>query len=146
MVRKNLFILICLLFYGFPAMAGKGEIVFVETQVDLRNTGQAVIAYTVQYRVISGTLHGFYFLGNDRLKVRAISRDAYALDDSGNRYALSISSLPDGQWDIVLAGGKGVSSGTLTYVFYFFTNFAEAGYLEATTTDDGRELVVVASR
>lgn len=30
-----------------PAFAGKGEIVFVETQVDLSSTGAAVVAYTV---------------------------------------------------------------------------------------------------
>ncbi len=125
-----------------PALAGKGEIVFVETQVDLSSTGAAVVAYTVQYRVISGTMHGFYFEGNDRLRVRAVSEDSYALNASGKRYKLAISPAGGGKWDIVLAGGAGVSKGTLTYVFYFATDFAEAGYLAETATAEGKDLVV----
>ncbi|PIP38368.1 MAG: hypothetical protein COX19_13140, partial [Desulfobacterales bacterium CG23_combo_of_CG06-09_8_20_14_all_51_8] len=129
-------------FFAIPAFAGTGEIVFVETQVDLSATGAAVVAYTVQYRVISGMMHGFYFMGNDRLKVRAVSEDSYALDASGRRYKLDISPVSGGKWDIVLAGRAGVSSGTLTYVFYFATDFAEAGYLAETMTAEGKDLAV----
>lgn len=50
-------------FFTVFAFVGKGDIVFVETEVDLQPTGAAVVAYTVQYRVLSGTLHGFYFNG-----------------------------------------------------------------------------------
>lgn len=90
----------------------------------------------------AGTLHGFYFEGNDRLRVRAVSEDAYALDASGTRYRLDISPVGGCKWDIVLADGAGVSSGTLTCVFYFATDFAEAGYLAATTTAEGKKLAV----
>ncbi len=34
--------------------AGRGEIVFVETDVDLRGDGSAVVMYTVQWKVLSG--------------------------------------------------------------------------------------------
>ncbi|MBD3305455.1 hypothetical protein GF348_03705, partial [candidate division KSB3 bacterium] len=125
-----------------PVWAGKGEINFVETAVDLHPTGAAVVAYTVQWQVISGELHGFYFQGNDRLRVNKISDQSYAVDSAGNRYALDISNVGGGKWDIILADGQGVASGTVTYVFYFETDFAEADYLAATTTDDGQELVV----
>ena len=52
MIKKIiLFVLIFLSFFTVFAFAGKGEIPFVETQVDLQATGKAVVAYTVQYRV-----------------------------------------------------------------------------------------------
>ena len=97
---KRLFVLalivaaICLPFWR-PATvyAGTGEIVFVETQVDLSRDGSAVVAYTVQWRVVSGVLHGFYFQGNDQLRIDTMSSDSYAVDSQGNRYGLSISQV-----------------------------------------------------
>ena len=143
MVKKILVLTgIILAVFAGPALAGKGEIVFVETHVDLQATGKAVVAYAVQYRVVSGEMHGFYFKGNDRLKVSVLSKDSYALDSANKKYKLNITPKSGGKWDIVLAGGKGVSSGTLTYVFYFSTDFARAGYLAKTTAEDGKELVV----
>jgi hypothetical protein len=121
---------------------GTAEIRFVETSVDLRQDGSAVVLYTVQWAVRRGELHGFYFEGNDRLRVAMVSQDSYAVDDAGHRYDLSIREVSPGRWDIILAGGQGVSSGTVTYVFGFTTNFATAGYLAPTTAEDGRQLAV----
>lgn len=47
--------------------------VFVAAEVDLRADGTAVLAYTVQWQVISGELHGFYFLviGKQRSMIAA---------------------------------------------------------------------------
>ena len=104
-------------------LAGKGQILFVETEVDLKQNGEAVVGYTVQWHVLSGELHGFYFEGNDRLKVGMVSGDSYAVDSSEKIYKLDISYVGSGKWDIVMANGQGVSHGTVTYVFYFITNF-----------------------
>ena len=144
MMGKKIGLWMVLLWVGCisSAWAGKGQIVFVETAVDLQATGKAVVAYTVQWQVISGELHGFYFQGNDQLVIQKMSSDSYAVDSAGNRYALDISPVSGDMWDIILADGQGVGSGTVTYVFYFETDFAEAGYLAPTTAEDGRELYV----
>ena len=82
-------VLISTLLLGATALSRrKGEIRFVETDVDLRRDGAAVVGYTVQWAVLSGELHGFYFEGNDRLRVRRFSSDSYAVDSRGQRYGL----------------------------------------------------------
>jgi hypothetical protein len=121
-----------LLLFGvflLPLTAGKGRILFVETEVDLKQNGEAVVGYTVRWEVLSGELHGFYFQGNDRLKAAMVPDNSYAVDSSEREYKLDISYLGSGKWDIILANGQGVSRGTVTYVFYFTANFAAAGYL-----------------
>ena len=134
---------ICFLFWRPPsAHAGTGEVVFVEAQVDLSKDGSAVLAYTVQWRVVSGVLHGFYFEEQDKLRIGTISADSYAVDSQGNRYSLDISEVSDNKLDIVLAKGQGVSSGTVTYIFFFSTNFADAGYVAPTTSSEGKDLMV----
>jgi hypothetical protein len=142
MKRIRFFLPVFILLFSWPAFAGKGEINFVETAVDLRPDGVAVVVYTVQWKVLSGELHGFYFQGNDRLKVRMVAEDGYAVDSRGNRYRLSIKPVDGDTWDIILAGGAGVSSGEVTYVFYFLTDFAEAGYLAPTLSADSSALMV----
>ena len=42
----------------------KGEVFFVETDVELNSDGSAVVAYTVQWRVIGDRMRGFLFSGN----------------------------------------------------------------------------------
>jgi hypothetical protein len=125
-----------------PVAEAAGEIRFVETDVDLRADGSAVLAYTVQWRVISGELHGFCLENQDHLPLGMAVDASYAVDSRGNRYALSIREVAHRKWDIVLADGHGVGSGDVTYVFVIETHFAEAGYVEPTTSADGRELMV----
>jgi len=133
-------LVLCLL--PVRVMAGRGEIRFVETAVDLRTDGQAVVAYTVQWRVLEGKLHGFYFSGNERLRVEMAVDRSYAVDSRGNRYGLSVDKVGSDKWGIVLAKGKGIESGSVTYVFPFQTDFAAAGYMVSTRADDGKDLVV----
>ncbi len=148
MKKRLLFLLIFLIAAPGLLHAGSGQINFVETEVDLRADGSAVVAYTVQWQVMSGEMHGFYFEGIERLQISRFSSDSYAVDSGGNHYGLSISRVNSGKWDIILAGGQGVSFGTLTYVFYFETDFAAAGYVAETTSvaettaNDGLQLVV----
>jgi hypothetical protein len=135
----------CILFFMLLALnlfAGSGTINFVETTVELNKAGEANVAYVVQYKVLSGEMHGFYFSGNDRLVINSFSDESYAVDDFGNRYKLDIKKVSSDKWDIILADGQGVSSGTITYVFYFNTNFNSAGYLVNTEKDDGQMLTV----
>ncbi|WP_419597128.1 hypothetical protein, partial [Thiolapillus sp.] len=90
----------------------------------------------------SGELHGFYFEGNDKLKVGMAVDQAGAVDSRGNKYRLDIRKLNRGKWDILLANGQGVPQGqTVTFNLPFRTDFHVAGYLGPTTADDGRELV-----
>ncbi|MBE3074235.1 MAG: hypothetical protein IMZ75_04710, partial [Actinobacteria bacterium] len=135
-------LLLYLGFFATPALAGTGEISFVETNVDLAADGTAVVAYTVRWKVLSGEFHGFYFEGNDRLLITTFSSDSWAESASGGRYGLDITPVKAGKYDIVLAGGKGVTSGDLTYTFWFPTDFAQAGYVAPTTAAGGRELTV----
>ncbi|MCK5057733.1 MAG: hypothetical protein KAT34_13825, partial [Candidatus Aminicenantes bacterium] len=141
---KQILLTLLLLFGVFllPLTAGKGRILFVETEVDLKQNGEAVVGYTVRWEVLSGELHGFYFQGNDRLKAAMVPDNSYAVDSSEREYKLDISYVGSGKWDIILANGQGVSRGTVTYVFYFTANFAAAGYLAPTTTDTGQKLAV----
>jgi len=74
-----------------PAWAGSGEVVFVETGVELEPDGRAVVVYTVQWQVVTPELHGFYFSGNDRLEIIGWSPKSYAVDDFEHRYGLSIT-------------------------------------------------------
>jgi hypothetical protein len=55
---------------------------------------------------------------------------------------LDITRAAPGAWDILLAQGRGVGSGEVTYRFWFETSFAQAGYVAPTVAENGRELVV----
>ncbi|MHB1003898.1 MAG: hypothetical protein ACYC1B_08780, partial [Thermoleophilia bacterium] len=122
------------------AFAGTGEITFVEADVELEADGSAVIIYTADWRVISGELHGFYFQTSE--PVYMFADDSYAVDSAGNQYPLDITRLADDRYDIVLDGGRGVAAGSVTYIFWYQTSLAAAGYVAPTTADDGRDLVV----
>jgi hypothetical protein len=138
-LRSSLFLLLLL---SFSAHAGKGEIDFVETTVDLKADGSAVVLYQVQWLVTSGEMHGFYFEGNGALKVGMAVDQAGAVDSLGNKFRLDLRKMSGGKWDVLLANGKGVPTGqTVTYNLPFRTNFYSAGYVGETTAEDGRELV-----
>ncbi|HPQ40898.1 MAG TPA: DUF2207 domain-containing protein, partial [bacterium] len=122
--------------------AGTGSIEFVETNVQLYEDGRALVEYLVRWRVLSGEFHGFYFSGYDRLIPVFDLDNAWAVTDSGQKYRLEIKRYKRDTFDIILADGQGVSSGTVTYRFRFLCEMDDAGYLAPTTTDDGRDLVV----
>ena len=141
---KKLFFTSLLFIFLIPKMtfAGKGEINFIETDVDLSSNGAAVIAYTIQWKVISGDFHGFYFQKDRKLTANKVSDNCYAIDSEKNKYSLDILQVSGGKWDIVLANGKGISRGDITYVFYFTTDFSKGGYVAKTTSPQGKKLVV----
>ncbi len=92
-MNRNTLRLVCLLFMlvaPLLAYAGKGEIRFVETSVDLRADGSAVVMYEIQWQVNSGEMHGFYFQGNDKLRVAMSKDQSTAMDSDGNRYKLNL--------------------------------------------------------
>jgi len=124
------------------ANAGTGKMDFVETDIQLFNDGKAVVEYVVKWNVLSGEFHGFYLGGFDRLIPVFDTENAWAIDDFDRKYRLDIKRVDSKKFDIVLAGGEGVKSGSLVYRFRFGAQMDEAGYLAKTTTDKGKELVV----
>src|SRR5665811_452097 len=134
-MRKRLaalFLFLIIIFAGFasPALAGTGEINFVETVVELSPDGTGVVSYAIQWHVLSGELHGFYFQPSEPITI--FSEDSFASDSSGRRYALDVSDVASDKLDIILADGQGVSSGDVTYEFWYGTDFAGAGYVAPT--------------
>ena len=124
------------------AFAGEGQLEFVETEVILFPDGKASIEYVVRYRVISGEFHGFYFGGFDRLVPYFDHKNAAAIDDRGNTYGLDIKKERSDLYDIVLANGRSVSSGHITYRFRFAADMFQAGYLAPTTAAEDRKFIV----
>ncbi|MGD9493629.1 MAG: hypothetical protein AB7V36_09785 [Bacteroidales bacterium] len=141
MILKKIILSILVLLITTQLFAGTGKVDFIECTVDLQPSGKAVIGYCVRYTVVEGELHGFYFSGLDRLEIESFSDKNYAIDKNGNRFDLSISNVGGKKYDIVLANGKGIGSGYVTYFFWFETNFSSAGYLGTTTSENGKNLV-----
>ncbi|MFO7877769.1 MAG: hypothetical protein R6U55_14430 [Desulfovermiculus sp.] len=137
-------LLLAIFFLGLPAAAGerKGDVRFVETDVVLNPDGSALVGYTVQWEVTGDRMRGFVFAGNDRLQAGSFNQRSHALDGAGNRYKLNIEPLQDNGYRILLDNGHSVSSGRVTYKFWFSADFVRARYLVSTTTDQGREAVV----
>ena len=127
---------------GSPIFGGVGEVDFVEAAVDLKKDGSAVVAYTVGWNVTGGSMGGFYFSGNENLKIEKFASESYAIDSTGRRHSLEITLLREDYYDILLADGARGSEGPLSYVFYFAANFSDAGYLSKTVSDEFGELVV----
>jgi hypothetical protein len=115
---------ICVL--ASTALAGTGRLQFVETDVILYPNGQASVKNTVRYRVLSGEFHGFYFGGLGNLTAYFDTETAFGIDSGGRTYKLDIKNLGD-KYDIVLANGRGVRSGEVTYTFRFGTDMGDAG-------------------
>jgi hypothetical protein len=96
---------------------------------------------TVRYRVLSGEFHGFYFGGLGNVTAYFDTETAFGIDSGGRTYKLDIKNLGD-KYDIVLANGRGVRSGEVTYTFRFGTNMRDAGYLAHTRSSEGNDLIV----
>ena len=60
---------------SIQTFAGKGEIKSVETTVAFQSDGKAIVNYLVKWNVLSGELHGFYFQGNDKLRVNKFLKE-----------------------------------------------------------------------
>ncbi|MFA6001954.1 MAG: DUF2207 domain-containing protein, partial [Thermoleophilia bacterium] len=132
-------LLLTLLFFSQTALAATGEIDFVETEVDLAKDGSADIAYIVQWRVTSGEFHGFYFQPSEPLEI--ISDSSFASDDSGKTYGIDFTRETN-RVKVALADNKGVSSGNVTFTYWYSTNLFNAGYVAPTTSPEGKKLVV----
>jgi hypothetical protein len=134
--------LVSILLMAPSSFAGEGRLQFVETEVILFPNGRASVEYVVRYSVISGEFHGFYFGGYDRLTPHFDRTNASAIDSRGNTYALDIKKENADLYDIVLAKGRSVSSGHVTYRFRFAADMFQAGYLATTTAAEDRKLIV----
>ncbi|MDD4349562.1 MAG: hypothetical protein PHF70_10680, partial [Opitutales bacterium] len=140
MPMRNLLRSLILLFVPVILFAG-GTVRFVETTVDLQADGRAKVHTLVQWKVLGGSMHAFYFAGTDRLQVAMDSDAGYAVDSDGKRYPLRIDPMGRGKWDIQLANGQRSTAETLTYSFSFATDFAAAEYVGPTRSNEGRDLV-----
>ena len=137
------FVSLVLLLGVFSSLtAGEGRLEFVETEVILFPDGKASVEYVVRFNVISGELHGFYFGGFDRLTPHFDYQNASAIDSRGNTYGLEIKKERSDLYDIILAKGRGVSTGYVTYRFRFAADMSKAGYLAPTTAAEDRKLIV----
>ena len=116
---------------------------FVEATVSLFDNGNSIHDYAVRIRVNSGELHGFYFEGLGRIDPAFDLRTAVAVLPDGSTLPLSIKRVAPGKWDIVLAEGKAVSRGEVTYRFRFAANLAEAGHLAYTESPTLGRLAVL---
>lgn len=87
---------------------------FVKTKVDFLANGSAVVPYSVQWRVLSGELHGFYFHATDRLPIERFFKNSYAVDEQRNRYVLAIKRVNNETEAIVIASGKGIGAESVT--------------------------------
>ncbi|MFH2096202.1 MAG: DUF2207 domain-containing protein, partial [Bacteroidota bacterium] len=137
---KKMILLLSGIMLGAMLFAGSGTINFVETTVELNKDGTAKVTYIVQWKVLSGELHGFYFNGNEKLYIPSFT-ETWAEDEAGNNYGLDITKVSDDKWDIILADGKGIGKGNVTFHFSFVTDFKKASYVGYTTCDDSTELV-----
>ena len=140
---KKLILVLLLIFSTFFLFAGKGEIKFIETYVDLQADGKAVVTYTIQWNVVSGEYHGFYFEGHGKLRLKFLD-DSHAFDDFNNRFPLKIENTGGGKYKVILNHEiiPGVSKGKVTFKLIFETDFAEAGYLENTVNSASDSLTV----
>ena len=121
-----------------PAQARvSADVRWVEVNLGLQPDGKATVVYKVRYHVRSGELHGFYFQG--AAGVPHWDRDrSVAEDDAGNRYSLSITSLRDNRYDIVLAGGGAIGAGReVTYILVYGVDLLRYGKVGLTESEFG---------
>ena len=125
------------------ALAGEGNPVWCEVEVDLGKHGRSSVQYTVAYEVVSGEFHGFFFHGPQIDDLRPVwdDRFAVALTDDGRRFGV-VRGRRDGKQTIELADGAGVSRGRVIFKFRFATDFAASGHIARTLEAGGEPLVV----
>ena len=99
------------------------------------------VVYKIRWQVNSGQMHGFYFEGLDRATPEFSLAGSNALDDRGRRYPLDITEVSAGKYDVVLANGRGIGPGEVTYIVVYKTDLSGAGMLDYTDSEFGRLVV-----
>jgi len=122
--------------------ATRVEYQFVEATADIAPDGRCVWDYAVRLKVLSGELHGFYFQGLGRATPVWDFPSAMAETSGGARYPLSITPVGADKWDIILAGGRAIRSGEVTYLFRFACDLADAEVLDWTDSPQSGRLAV----
>lgn len=116
---------------------------FVETDVILFPDGKAIVSYTVRYNLNPGkTMLAFTVEGFGRLNPVFDEEYSCVITDDNISHEIDIINLGDGKYDIVNSGNQRLGGEYLTYKFRFAADMAEAGYLERTTSEEGKKLVV----
>ena len=116
---------------------------FVETDVILFPDGKAIVSYTVRYNLVPGkTMLAFTMEGFDRLEPLFYTGEACVITDDNASHKIDIVYLGGGKYDIINANNQRLGGEHLTYKFRFAADLAQAGYLNRTTSDNGKKLVV----
>ena len=116
---------------------------FVETDVILQPDGKAIISYTIRYNLVPGkTMLAFTMDGFERLNPVFDTDYAWVITDDNTSHAVDIIPLSGGAYDIINANEQRLGGEYLTYKIRFAADMADAGYLERTTSDEGKKLVV----
>lgn len=117
---------------------------FVETDVILLPEGDAIVTYTVRYNIIPGkTMLAFTLEGFDRLNPVFDNDNCWVItDDDNTSYGVDIVSLGSGKYKITNSNGQRLGGKYLTYKLRFTADMAGAGYLDSTTSTDGKSLTV----
>ena len=114
---------------------------WVETNVSLRPDGKAQILYRIKYRIDSGAMRAFYFMGT-AAKPHFDLANCFAESDKGHRYQLDISHLGGGKYDVVLGKGARYGPGHLIFTLRYAADLAGSGHLAKTRSPEFGDLVV----
>ena len=115
---------------------------FVETDVILFTDGKAVVSYTVRYNLVPGkTMLAFTMEGFDKLNPVFDTEHAYVITDDNTSHKIDIIHLGGDKYDIINANNQRLGGEYLTYKFRFIADMAKAGYLNRTTSEDGKNLL-----
>ncbi len=124
-----------------PAWAVDARMKWVEVDISPRGNGWADVVYKIRWQVDSGRMHGFYMEGFDRAYPEFSLAGSNALDAQGRRYPLEISEVSGGKYDVILANGRAIGPGEVTYVVVYKTDLSGAGMLDYTDSEFGRLVV-----
>lgn len=116
---------------------------FVETDVILMPDGKAIVSYTIRYNLVPGkTMLAFTMEGFDRITPVFDYDNCWVITDDNTSYGIDIDNLGGGKYDIVNSNEQRLGGNYLTYKLRFVADMAAAGYIEKTTTSDGKGLTV----
>ena len=87
--------------------------------------------------MLAFTMEGF-----DKLNPVFDTEHAYVITDDNTSHKIDIIHLGGDKYDIINANNQRLGGEYLTYKFRFIADMAKAGYLNRTTSEDGKKLVV----